>query len=140
LRMLIERGAAKYRAGTNSLNLVTEQDIVDVFTILGEGTDEYTLNDGRPVIGTTENPGWWRKGSTAGVHSDRSFALRLESFNERIAFLAQNNLDYGALINHLYPDPDMGARWISMGTVQLNAYLFMAIINMRRLYFIGTFT
>jgi len=90
-------------------DLVTEKDITK---ILGG----VILDDGRTLLE------WWKNGNGMGVKPSISFNDRVKLFNNRVAYLANN--DYEKLVTYLYPK--LGPRWITEGKIQMDMYMFMA--------------
>ena len=124
LNMLIELGVDRYKQGATNWK-ITDNDINAIFTRLGGGS-MYTMSDGRTVLE------WWKDGSSTGLKSDRSFGNRLNAFNNRIEFLADNKEDYEAWINKFYPINGPG--WIDFGKVQLKSYEWM-MENLKHLHY-----
>lgn len=126
IQMLIEIGLENYKKGIDPP--ITKNDILKVFLQLGGGKNQYVLTDGRTVIE------WWEQGSTARtrVQSAHTFSDRLEGFNDRIKFLADNKKDYKAWIDHYYNK--YAADWLSKHEVTLNMYESMSRnLNSKRL-------
>ena len=118
MHKLMELGKSRYQNGVHVADIITEADIINVFTNLGGGS-LYILNDGRTVLE------WWKSGSMGPgrVHSTRSFGDRLYEFNKRIAYVEDNNQNFEMLVNYLYPT--LGPTWIVKGQSQIETYLFM---------------
>lgn len=86
------------------------------------------MADGRTVLE------WWEQGSTHRkvLQSANSFSDRLDVFNDRIKFLADNNKDYKAWIDHYYNN--FASDWISKFEITLNMYETMSRnLNSKRL-------
>lgn len=119
---LIEIGVLNYKNGES--HPISEQDIINVFTRLGGGA-MYTLGDGRPVLGTAENPGWWDAGRPeTRVGADTSFDERLSYFNQRIEFLADNGPDVEAFLGEYYST--YGSTYYPEALAQIENYLWIA--------------
>ena len=116
LEMLIEIGLDNYKKSVDPP--ITSADINAVFKTLGGGS-QYRLQDGRTVME------WWEHGSLSGGQSTRTFADRLEAFNGRIKYLADNNKDYKKLIGYYYSAPSSG--WFSNFDITLKMYESMSI-------------